>query len=106
MDHWVSVCRVADLISGRGRKFVVAGMKVALVRMSEQIVALEDRCPHAGGSLGQGSPSQGWVEDDELFCPLHRWRFELAGGRCTTVPGQDLRWFPAEVRGDCVWVQI
>ena len=86
MAYWVSVCRFADLISGLARKFVVAGKDIALVRRNEQIIAVGDRCPHAGGSL-----SRGWVDDNALVCPLHRWRFELASGRSTTVPGRDLR---------------
>ena len=70
-------------------------------RDGEAVVALSDRCPHAGGSLGQG-----WVEEGEVVCPLHRWRFRLGDGRCTTMRGEGVHRFRAEVRDDMVWVRV
>ena len=60
-----------------------------------------DRCPHAGGLLGHG-----WVEEGEVVCPLHRWRFRLRDGRCSTMRGEGVHRFPAEIRGDDVWVLV
>ena len=54
----------------------------------------------AGGALGLG-----WVEEGEAVCPLHRWRFKLTTGRCTTVRGESVHAFRCEVRGDEVWVE-
>jgi nitrite reductase/ring-hydroxylating ferredoxin subunit len=49
---------------------------------------------------------QGWIEDGEAVCPLHRWHFRLATGRCTTVRGQSLHRFRCEVRDGAVWVEV
>jgi nitrite reductase/ring-hydroxylating ferredoxin subunit len=46
------------------------------------------------------------VEDGEVVCPLHHWRFRLADGRCTTIPGERVHRFRCEVRGDEVWVEV
>src|SRR3954451_8804851 len=100
MGEWVAVCRVDELVSGRGRTCQAGGLALAVIRAGEAIVALTDRCPHAGGSLGQG-----WVEDDEIVCPLHRWRFRLGDGRCSTVRGENVPRFQAEVRDGMVWVR-
>jgi nitrite reductase/ring-hydroxylating ferredoxin subunit len=48
----------------------------------------------------------GWVEEGEAVCPLHRWRFKLSSGRCTTVPGDSVHRFRCEVRGDGVYVEV
>ena len=101
MAEWVPVCRFDELPSGRARSYEVSGLSLALVRAGEAIVALSDRCPHAGGSLGQG-----WVEDNEIVCPLHRWRFKLSDGRCSTIRGEGVHRFQAEVREGMVWVRV
>jgi nitrite reductase (NADH) small subunit len=41
-----------------------------------------------------------------VVCPLHRWQFRLADGRCTTIRGEWVHKFPCEVRGDEVWVEV
>jgi len=101
MAEWVAVCQFDELTSDRGRSYEVVGLTLALVRAGEEIVALSDRCPHAGGSLGQG-----WVEEGEIVCPLHRWRFRLSDGRCSTMPGENVHRFQAEIRGGIVWVRV
>ncbi len=101
MAEWVSVCRFVEIPEGRGRTFEVSGLSLAVFRIDETVVALSDRCPHAGGSLGQG-----WVEEAEVVCPLHRWQFKLSDGRCTTMRGQGVHRFPSEIRGDEVWVMV
>ncbi|HEY5635481.1 MAG TPA: aromatic ring-hydroxylating dioxygenase subunit alpha [Burkholderiales bacterium] len=42
--------------------------------------ALRDRCVHRGTAL-----SLGRIENGELVCPYHGWRFE-SGGRCVHIP--------------------
>jgi nitrite reductase/ring-hydroxylating ferredoxin subunit len=98
---WFPVCRLDELPEGRGRSCEVSGLAIALVRSGESLAALSDRCPHAGGSLGQG-----WVEEGELLCPLHRWRFRLRDGRCTTMRGHEAHRFEVEVRDEMVWVRV
>jgi hypothetical protein len=48
----------------------------------------------------------GWVEEGEVVCPLHLWRFRLADGRCMTIPGERVHRFRCEVRRDLVWVEV
>jgi nitrite reductase/ring-hydroxylating ferredoxin subunit len=101
MAGWVSVCRTEELVPDRARSFEVEGVLLAVIRYGDEISVLSDRCPHAGGSLGQG-----WIEDTEIVCPLHRWRFRLRDGRCMTVRGENVYRFPAEIREGIVWVWV
>src|SRR3954468_13861162 len=100
MRQWVAVCRLDEIREGRGLSRVAAGLRVGIFRLGDDVVALSGRCPHAGGSLGHG-----WVEDGEVICPLHRWRFRLSDGRGTTMRGSSVHRFPCELRGDEVWVK-
>ena len=101
MAKFVAACRVGDVPRGRGLPVEVDGLRVAIFEDGGRFHALIGRCPHANGSLGRGR-----VEEGEVICPLHRWRFRLADGRCTNVRGQSVHRFRCEVRGDEVWVEV
>jgi nitrite reductase (NADH) small subunit len=101
MAQWLAVCRLDDIADGAGRSLDAAGLRLAVFRLGTDVIALSGRCPHSGGLLGFG-----WVEEREVVCPLHRWRFRLADGRCTTIPGERVHRFRCEVRGDEVWVEV
>jgi nitrite reductase/ring-hydroxylating ferredoxin subunit len=94
MADWVYLCRIDDVPDGRGRTVEVAGARLAVIRDGDSVVVISDHCPHAGGSLGSG-----WIEDGEVLCPLHRWRFRLRDGRCTTMRGHDAHRYPSRVDG-------
>jgi nitrite reductase (NADH) small subunit len=98
---FVAVCRTGDVVEGRGLAVEVDGLRIAVLNDGGMMHALIGRCPHENGSLGLG-----WIEDGEVVCPLHRWRFRLSTGRCTTIRGESVHRFRCEVRGDEVWVEV
>jgi nitrite reductase/ring-hydroxylating ferredoxin subunit len=98
---FVAVCRF-DALPDEGAMPVEAqGHRLALFRVRDRVHVLSARCPHAGGPLGHG-----WIEEGEAVCPLHRWRFRLDDGRCTTVRGEWVRSYRSEVREGLVWVEL
>src|SRR4051794_31807136 len=101
MGQFVPVCEVGDVPEGRARPVEVEGLRIAVFNEGGRHYALLGRCPHANGPMGLG-----WIEDGEAVCPLHRWRFKLATGRCTTVRGYSLHAFRCEVRDGTVWVEV
>ncbi len=101
MAESVLVCRLDDLVEGRARRVEAAGRAIALYRVGDSVFALSARCPHAGGDLGSG-----WLEEGEAICPLHRWRFRLSDGRCTSVRGESVSRLECEVGGGGVWVEV
>jgi hypothetical protein len=52
---------------------------------------LEDRCPHEGYPLSEGT-----VKDGVLTCKWHNWKFELATGACR-FGGEGVRRFPSSI---------
>jgi len=76
---WVRVARHAELpTDGTGLALEVAGRAIALFIADGEVRAIDDSCPHQGGSLGLGVVLEG-----EVTCPWHGWHFELATGRNT-----------------------
>lgn len=75
-DKWTDVGAVDD-IPARGARVVRTGFgDVAVFRtVDNEILAIEDRCPHRGGPL-----SQGIVHGSQVTCPLHNWVIDLTTG--------------------------
>src|SRR5437764_5976000 len=66
LEGWHRVDPVDVPDDGRVRSVVVDGRTVALARCGARLGALDNRCPHQGGPLGEGSIENGW-----LRCPWH-----------------------------------
>jgi nitrite reductase/ring-hydroxylating ferredoxin subunit len=90
---------LADLV-GDGRLTVKVGsLPVVVVRDGDRCYAIEDRCPHLGFPLRQGT-----VESGLITCHWHHARFDLASG-CTLDPwADDAKGFDVVVEGDDVLV--
>jgi len=73
---WFTVGALTD-IPRLGSKVVhLHGLPIAIFRtQTDEVFALEDRCPHKNGPL-----SQGIVHDRKVTCPLHGWVIELEKG--------------------------
>ena len=88
--------------SGEGRTVEVDGRPVAVFRIDGSYYAIDDRCSHMGGPLGQGRVVGGCV-----VCPWHGARFELGSGRVKAPPaGRDVACFPVKRDGDDVFVGV
>ncbi|MEP7054105.1 MAG: thiamine pyrophosphate-binding protein [Actinomycetota bacterium] len=72
--HRISPSDVPD--EGRVNTTVVAGRSVALTRCGGTLGALENRCPHQGGPVGEGSIEGGW-----LRCPWHGYDYNPLTGQ-------------------------
>lgn len=101
MARFVEVCGADEVPPGRARAVEADGLRIAVFNDSGTFHALLGRCPHANGPMAHG-----WIDDGEVVCPLHHWRFKLASGRCTTVRGESLHRFACEVRDGRVWVAV
>lgn len=74
---WIDVCALDDIPSLGARVIPREGRPaVAIFRSStDEVLAVDDRCPHKGGPL-----SQGIVFGGRVACPLHNWTIDLASG--------------------------
>lgn len=96
----VPVTTVDRLPVGSVRMVRAVGRRLAVVRTSEGVYALDNACPHEGYSLTQGE-----LKGGELTCAWHNWKFRLADGRCV-LGEEDVRSYPVVVDGDQVLVDV
>jgi 3-phenylpropionate/trans-cinnamate dioxygenase ferredoxin subunit len=99
--NWQRVASHSDVKEGEAFPTRLGDVQIALYRIDGKLYALDDVCTHAFALL-----SQGFVEGDEIECPLHQARFEIATGRCTAAPAdRDLRSYEVRVDGEDVYVR-
>ena len=90
-----AVCALDDLAPGTARRFVIAGVPVAVVRIDDDVYAIGDVCSHANVSLSEGEV---WCDEKELECPKHGSTFSLVTGDPATLPAtQPVPVFDAEI---------
>ncbi len=79
----VDVAALDDLEDLEGTAFEVAGRKVSVVRIGDDVYAIGDTCSHAEVSL-----SGGIVDEDActIECPKHGSEFDLRTGDALTLP--------------------
>ena len=101
VQRWRRVGEADVPAEGRVRSVIVDGRSIAMSRCGGRLGALENRCPHQGGPLGEGS-----IEKGLLRCPWHGYDYDpLTGlppeGFADAVPG-----YPVEERPDGVYVAL
>ena len=89
------VCAFDDLADGSATRFEVDGVPVSVVRVGDDVYALDDICSHANVSLSGGEV---WCDELELECPKHASAFSLVTGEPSTLPAtQAVKVFGASV---------
>jgi|SRR5579883_78967 nitrite reductase (NADH) small subunit len=94
--RWIAIGSIADIPSRGARCVHTPAGRVAVFRTaSDEVFALEDRCPHRGGPL-----SQGIVHGAAVTCPLHNWVISLETGRAQGADEGQARVIPVKREGD------
>ncbi|MGA9310534.1 MAG: Rieske 2Fe-2S domain-containing protein [Pseudonocardiaceae bacterium] len=97
--HRVDPADVPD--DGRVRSVVVDGRTVALSRCGSRLGALENRCPHQDGPLGEGS-----IEKGLLRCPWHGYDYDPLTGKPPEGFSDGVAAYRVDERADGVYVQL
>jgi len=98
-DAFQRVAALADVTKTGLHTVYVDGQVIVLVHHEGRIYALDNRCPHMGFPLDQGS-----VADGILTCHWHHARFDLCTGGSFDLWADDTPRFPVEVRDGDVYV--
>lgn len=75
--------------------------QIAIFRSGDRIYACNNRCPHEGYPLSEGTLSDGCV----LTCNWHNWKFDLSSGE-TLVGGDRLRRYSVREENGTVFVDL
>ncbi len=98
---WHKVAELDDLDDGRVRTVVAGDQTLVLTRVGDRYGALDNRCPHQGGPLGEGS-----IEKGLLRCPWHGYDYDPLTGIPPAGFSDAPPCFPVEVRADGVYVAL
>ena len=108
MAEHVTVATVDELPPGEGLAVSVdledgAGpVGVAIFNVDGEFHAVENRCTHVGGSLGNGR-----LSGSTVTCPLHGATFDVTTGEFLSPPADDpVESYDVEVEGDEVRVLL
>src|SRR5258707_12784984 len=100
-DLYQRVARLADVRAAVCLTVQAEGLPLALWAYGDQLYAVDNRCPHMGFPLNQGT-----VKDGILICHWHHARFDLASGGTFDQFADDVRTYPVALREGEVWVDL
>jgi nitrite reductase/ring-hydroxylating ferredoxin subunit len=99
--EWHRVADIDELPAGRVKAVSAGSRSMALTHIDGEFHAMDNRCPHQGGPLGEGSIEIGSDGQCWLRCPWHGWDFDPKTG---LSPGghedSGQQTYPVEVRDD------
>jgi pyruvate oxidase len=102
MHKWVKVADLGALTVGQVTTLMAGNTAICLVRTDEHgYTALDNRCPHQGGPLGEGQLDGEW-----LICPWHGYEYDPKSGNPPEGYGDCATPYPLELREDGIYVQV
>ncbi len=98
---WFKVAELDELPEGRVKTVTAGRRSLALTHWQGAFAALDNRCPHQGGPLGEGSIEKGW-----LRCPWHGYDYDPLTGRPPAGFSDAPACMPIEQRNDGIYVEV
>ena len=99
---WVAVGEMSAIDPDYPVMATVGEIELVVCRVGDEAFALGNICTHAYARL-----SDGHVEDEQVFCPLHQGSFNLRTGEAVALPCYEpIATFPTRVEGDTILVDV
>src|SRR5947209_20528287 len=87
---------------GDTKRVEAGGEIIALYNVDGTIYATDDTCSHAQASL-----SDGWLEDNEITCPLHGAVFDVTTGQPMCLPAtKPVRTYTVRLEGEDIYIEV
>ncbi|MBU6146748.1 MAG: non-heme iron oxygenase ferredoxin subunit [Actinomycetales bacterium] len=105
MPEWRPVCADRDLPADSMQRFTLAGDEITLIRVGDELYAVDDTCTHGAVSLSEGELITG--ERPRVECWLHGSEFDLSTGQPTCLPATvALRTYPVRIVEDTIEIGL
>jgi nitrite reductase/ring-hydroxylating ferredoxin subunit len=99
---WTEVISAEALARKNGKTIVkVDGKQILIWDTGKAVYACNNRCPHEGFPLAEGTMTEGCV----LTCNWHNWKFNLESG-ATLVGGDALRLYPVRIDDGAILLDL
>jgi len=76
MGEFIEALKVGELKEGALKGVSVAGQEILLARVKDRYYAAQNRCPHLGARLSEGT-----LKGSVITCPRHGSQFDLSNGQ-------------------------
>lgn len=93
------VAEITEVPRNSGVKVTIDEEEIALFNLNGVFYAINDFCPHRGASL-----SEGFLEQDKVFCPVHCFDFNLITGKSEIVSHLCVETYPVKVEDGSVFI--
>jgi 3-phenylpropionate/trans-cinnamate dioxygenase ferredoxin subunit len=104
MSEVVRICGRSEIDSGTARRFDVGAYRIAVVRIDDDVYAIDDTCSHEDYSLSEGEVL---TEECEIECWKHGSTFDLRTGEPQTLPAtRPVPVYVVHLEGDDVMVEL
>ena len=104
MPETLTVCPIDQLPPGERKLVEWEDMEILVVNCDGDIYAIEDRCSHDDGELGEGTLH---TDRCAVECPRHGALFDLKSGKPLTLPAyQSVETFPVRLDGDTITLEV
>jgi nitrite reductase/ring-hydroxylating ferredoxin subunit len=90
MEH--DACAIEEIAEGGKKTVKVGGKKVLLLRSGDEVLAVDNRCPHMKMPLGVGK-----FDGDQITCRFHGSRWDVRTGK-----REKKAWLLGGLGGDCL----
>ncbi len=102
MPNFIKVCTLAEIKPGTAHKVSVQGKDIVLINTGGKVYGIGAKCTHADGPLDEGE-----VDGNEIECPWHGARFDIATGKNTAPPASEpIPKYEVKIEGNDVLVRL
>jgi nitrite reductase/ring-hydroxylating ferredoxin subunit len=99
---FLNVGQADDIVPGTARVVKAGERTLALFNLGGTFYAIDNRCPHVGGPLGEGA-----IEGKVVICPWHGSRFDITTGEVVGPPAKrPVVSYPVRVQGREILVEL
>ena len=106
---YIMIGQTTDVREGNKRKVSVEGKEILLTNIQNSYYAIDNTCPHMGGSLYEGQ-----LNGSLITCPKHGSIFDVTNGRAIKsgklffmkVKIGDVKNYPIKVEGTDIMIGI
>ena len=101
MAQIIRAARRSEIPEGTGKIIHAAGREIAVFHANGEFYAIDNRCLHQAGPLGEGE-----VYGTRVVCPWHGWEYDFSNGCNVDDPSMKLACFRVRVEGDDIVLEI
>jgi 3-phenylpropionate/trans-cinnamate dioxygenase ferredoxin subunit len=106
---YIKVSRTDEVKEGEKKRITLGDKALLLTKVSGEYYAIDDRCPHMGGSLYEGV-----LNGNVIKCPKHGTMFDVRSGKVVQngkiafvrLRVRDTRAYPVKTEGSDILVGI